>query len=145
LEGTAEDWQKMMEDVVNFSPLDTRLDTWGVALLSTLEKFADAASGKIDRDWWNSFYKENNMSGGPYIKGHINTLFPFIEDRGNLTWRSDLNSTMTTDRYPASLSQAPVDWDYLGTNHEMEFVAGLMGFQSLDTVKPAFGWAVVEK
>lgn len=146
LEGSTEDWVKIIDAVRHFATLDNMLATWSEALIPFLEKFVEASNGKVDTTWWNSFYSENSMSGGPYITGHINNLFPFTTNKDQLVWRKNLTGTLTSDHYPKSLSQAPVKWKYYNTVKNMEFLAGLVGFEvTPEGIKPSFGWAVVEK
>ena len=75
LEGTLDDWKKLRDKTLGLAKYD--LDWWIKPLMPILDQFVDAASGKIDVNFWCDMYKRNNSSGGPYITGWIVTLFPY--------------------------------------------------------------------
>ncbi|MCC6559247.1 MAG: DUF427 domain-containing protein [Polyangiaceae bacterium] len=52
---------------------------WTRALLPVLDKVVNSAEGDVDRAFWQSFYKLQSASGGPYVTGWINVLFPYLE------------------------------------------------------------------
>ena len=55
---------------------------------------------------------------------------------------------ITTRDLPTGLSTVPFVWKYMGTNYNMDFVAGFTSFtQDQDTlaVRPKIGWAVRDK
>ncbi len=39
----------------------------------------NSAEGDVDRAFWQSFHKLQSASGGPYVTGWINVLFPYLE------------------------------------------------------------------
>lgn len=54
---------------------------------------------------------------------------------------------ITTESLPGSLCTAPFNWQYLGRQYEMEFIAGFIGFTQSEedfAVRPKIGWAVRE-
>jgi len=76
LRGTKEDWAGMRKRLDFMRKFD--LDWWLDDLDFVLSHFERAFDGDIDRDFWRSFFKKNEQSGGPYISGWVNTLFPYI-------------------------------------------------------------------
>lgn len=154
--GTEEDWRRVRTRVENLAEFD--LGWWCKALLPVLDQFVAASRGRADAEFWQSFYKLNSASGGPYVTGWCNALFPYVLDyQGGLvgnrwasSWKEGLREVMgggTTDTgFPPGLSSAPFRWNDRGTVHPMRFVGGFAGIaQSTDgTVRPAQAWAVCD-
>ena len=163
LEGTIDDWKKLREKALDLAQYD--LDWWIKALKLILDQFVKAASGEIDTKFWSSVYKENNMSGGPYISGWIVVLFPYtyqyISGEGKKlkpnpclakwskkTVKFDNMPTLQSDNFPRGTVSTPFKWDYLGTEIPMFFYAGFMAVSQDPTslsVRPEIGWAVVDE
>lgn len=150
--GTVGDWQSIRRRAEMFAEFD--LADWMSALLPVLDQFVKAAAGSADRTFWQSIYKERDDSGGPYVTGWINTLFPYL-DSGSTNGgpvRNDAAFTPpdnddwpTIGSFPRGLSCAPLVWEYLGTRYPMTLDAGFVGIsQDPQTcaVRPAIGWAV---
>jgi hypothetical protein len=77
-----------------------------------------AAAGRPDQAFWKSFYKWNDRSGGAYVSGWINVLFPYLQREGaggttaapewNLLashWAEGLDAPFGTgpDRFPSDI------------------------------------------
>lgn len=77
LQGTEADWAMLIEKTKKLRQYD--LDWWVDELLPILEKVHETAKGKVDKDFWQSFYKFEDESGGPYVTGWILKLFPYLE------------------------------------------------------------------
>lgn len=151
--GTPEDWASIKTRARMLS--EYGLEAWSTALLPVLDQLCATAAGRPDRVFWQSFYKFHNQSGGPYITGWINRLFPYIRKLGSqeLTPNPAIDRDAVDnifhqpsfDAFPSGLSIAPFLWSYLGTKIPMELVAGFVGIsQDPETlaVRPAIGWAV---
>lgn len=152
LEGTHEDWTQLLESVNQLEKLDSYLNVWLDHVKVIATKFADASQGIVDTEWWNSFFKLDNISGGPFINGHITKLFAYLVNGGRL----ELNRTLTKescwglkgDQFPTSVSKAPVLWKYYDQEFSLDFIAGIAGVgysEEENTVRPAYGWAIAEK
>ncbi len=76
IEGSLEDWQLLYDKAAQLEEYD--LAWWTDHLLPFLNKILTTVQGEENNDFWNSFYKFNNGSGGPYINGHIVNLFPYL-------------------------------------------------------------------
>jgi hypothetical protein len=157
--GTPDDWQRIRARAALLAPYD--LTRWVPALLRVLDEFVAAANGNADEDFWRSFYKRHQASGGPYVSGWINTFFPYIVRSSTFGRSSELqvnpfyNFWETVpdqfapgprdDAYPTGLSCAPFMWRYLGNNIPMEFRGGFVGV-SRDRVtlamQPVIGWVI---
>lgn len=157
LTGTPDDWRAIRRRAEVFAELD--LAEWVRALLPVLDQFVAAASGHVDRAFWQSIYKREDQSGGPYVTGWINVLFPYL-DGGDSTegpirrnehalhWSRDRRSQVTgttMGAFPRGLSQVPVTWQYLATTIPITFSGGFVGIsQDAQTlaVRPVIGWSI---
>jgi hypothetical protein len=160
LEGTTEDWKNIRERVQYMRELD--LGDWVENLSPALDAFVMASEGSVDRDFWNSFYKQDNFSGGPFVTGWINLLFPYLvgpserRRRGRrmrrnqhiANWREGMKRHFgggpTLDELPPGLSSVPFKWRYLFEHIEMEMLGGFLGIEQDQDgfISPSIGWAV---
>jgi hypothetical protein len=164
--GTADDWRAIRRRAEVLSEFD--LGSWIAALLPVLDQFVAAADGHADRSFWRSIYKIDSQSGGPYISGWINVLFPYLDyghypgfdgvpqpNRSITAWQPPAEAgvptfptspdfpTLTT--FPRGMSFAPFTWNYLGTDHLMMFCGGFCGVSQdarTNAVRPVIGWAI---
>lgn len=152
--GTREDWQKIRDGVERFRKFDC--DFWLQHLIPVLDKILASWDGEEDMVFWESFYKENGGSGGPYVNGWINVLFPYLASRSKSYLNSYLDpekrkgwrSGPNPDTFPLGLSKVPFKWEYYSQTLNMELIAGFVGAtqdeESLE-VRPVLGWGVLEK
>lgn len=151
LEGTIEDWKNIKSRVVYMSEFG--LEWWTDHLLPVIDKVIDSVNGDIDVEFWRSFLKISGGSGGPYVSGWINTLFPYLNDnRKNhaIEYSKYLNRTFgggpNPNDFPIGMSSVPFKWEYYDITYNMRFIGGIIGVsQSEDlTVKPEAGWAIAD-
>jgi Domain of unknown function (DUF4419) len=176
LTGTVEDWERVRDKVMAWDRAEERkteggvilpatslgLSWWTTPLRSVLDGLVDAADGRADPLWWESFYKENGGKGSgavSRISGWINWFFPYIKsrrgrqsglERNPVVGREGLEygDGLADDDYPSSLSKVPFKWTYYSTVFEMDFLAGIAGVeQDAKTLAltPVAGWAVRER
>jgi hypothetical protein len=161
--GTPDDWRSIRTRVDALSEFE--LAWWTKPLQAVLHQFVTAAEGRADATFWRSFYKLNDASGGPYVTGWINTLFPYVnvdrvgEDRriekvverndAVATWSQGMQAPFgggpKTQEFFAGLSRAPFTWTCFDQKLEMSFLAGFVGVSQdaeSGAVRPAIGWAV---
>ena len=161
--GTVEDWISIRRRASLLAEFD--LSHWTKALLPVLDQIVSTAQGSVDRSFWRSFYKWNDASGGPYVTGWINVLFPYVETQdfsatqrqacwndSATSWGSGTNrafgSGPAVHDFPVGLSSAPFVWNYLRTKIPMVFTGGFLGISQNATtgaVRPAIGWAIGEQ
>jgi len=156
--GTPADWRGLRDRARVFREL--ALDWWLDALEPLLDAFVDAAEGRVDRAHWRSMYKLNSASGGPYVTGWIQALFPYLADpesrqlvrnRGLDTWREGMGALFgggpTTNQLPPAMSAAPFEWQVLSERYPMELLAGFIGVRQdgHGSVTPQLGWGVRER
>jgi|HubBroStandDraft_6_1064221.scaffolds.fasta_scaffold83035_2 hypothetical protein len=156
LEGTALDWRSIRRRARALEEYE--LAWWTEALGPVLDELVAAAEGRVDARFWQTFFKHRGGSGGPYVRGWINVLFPYIKVGEDATlernpwmarWREGLDASFgggpTVAHIPSGLSSVPFVWDYLGTPFPMRFLGGFVGVgqdEGTLVVRPVIGWAV---
>ena len=149
LTGTVDDWRRLRARASSLAPFAA--GWWIDALLPVLDQLVATAEGRVDLDFWTSFYHYRNASGGPFVSGWINTLVPYLGRPGRPPERNPSvtdweNARGTHPQYfPSGLTSAPVLWRYIKQELPMNVLAGFVGVgqdpASL-TVRPEIGWAV---
>jgi hypothetical protein len=159
LTGMVEDWERLRHKVNGWifdGPAD--LSWWTTPLKRVLDAFVAAAKGIVDKEWWESFYKEDSGSGSgavSKVSGWINWLFPYTNDwQKKLTRNSkvgvlglEYGDGLQEHNYPGSLSKVPFEWNYFGNLFDMELLAGVSAVaqdQTTCAITPNVGWAVRE-
>ncbi len=87
LQGTTEDWQKILDKTKKLGDYD--LKWWTNELEPILEEFIDASKGEVDKKFWRNMFKYHSQKkyGAPnIIDGWIVKFFPYDKDgkRNNL-------------------------------------------------------------
>jgi hypothetical protein len=152
--GNPEDWASIRRRTSVLSEFG--LGWWSRELEPILDQFVAASRGAVDMEFWRSLYKLHDGSGGPWITGWINVLFPYLERNGRQrnpyvgSWREvgeRIDCGPKTNELPSGLSRVDFLWDYLGTEIPMELLAGFVGVSQDPrtlALRPAIGWAVRE-
>jgi hypothetical protein len=170
LEGTVEDWEKIHEKVKQLEQFD--LKWWTDDVRQITAEFVRAAQGHPNQPFWRAAYKQRDASGGPYTSGWLVRLLPYLKHQefklaragddksGYLTpWKTNLRNPwvgkppqdanrlggITDSHLPASASQVPFVWDYLGKKFDYQFVAGVLTVgqdKESRAIRPRIGWAV---
>jgi hypothetical protein len=163
--GTADDYRAIGARAARLADHD--LAWWIPSLQAVCSRLADAAAGNPDIDFFRSFYKRDESSGGPHMNGWINCLFPFTwnyttnqfdhrndhvdrwqwpllddPDVHDLAWEGAKQKAL-----PLGLSRAPVLWRLLipPAEYRYEFLAGFVGVSQHPTsraIRAEIGWAV---
>lgn len=169
LGGTQEDWENIQYRVQALAEYDqpgTPLRWWTDPLQDVVAQFVQAYSAP-DLGFWRSMCKTEGGSGGPYINGWINALFPYARREGrrgqgqqivsrmgpqyNLaSWMSAPKSfnDATPDIFGDGMRQTPFIWDYYQIEYDYFFASGFVGIaveSRTQTVSPVIGWGVKEK
>jgi hypothetical protein len=159
LEGTVRDWESIRRRAVALGEYE--LGFWVEGLLPVLDRLVTTARGQVDVAFWRSFYKLNDSSGGPYVTGWINVLFPYLRDgRGTFFWNGAVSTWAAgleagfgggpeLSHIPGGLSRVPFLWkigsEPVQVTFPMELLGGFVGIaQDPGTLalRPAIGWAV---
>jgi hypothetical protein len=152
--GTQADWQLIFDKVNSLSTLFSgALDWWFKPLMDGLAHFVDAFEYKVDLNFWSNFYKLNNSSGGPYVRGWVVCLFPYVRHyNGQTVTNSEITKwTHTGDRFGGlttasiynSMVKVPFAWKYFNQLFSYEFMGGFVGSCIINnSIRPVQGWAV---
>jgi hypothetical protein len=171
LEGTVEDWEKIHEKVQQLAQFD--LKWWTDDVRQITAEFVRAAQGDANQPFWRAVYKKQDGSGGPYTSGWLMRLLPYLKQREfklarkgdyksgyHTPWQTTLKNPwvgkpllqgperfggITDCQLPASASQVPFVWDYLGQKFDYRFVAGVLTVtqeKESRAIRPRIGWAV---
>ena len=79
LEGETSDWQNIESRLDGLATFG--LEKWTNLLRPILKQFTAASSEEIDVNFWKSFCRYNEYSGGEAITGWINAFFPYVPDK----------------------------------------------------------------
>lgn len=154
LEGTPDDWRSIRRRARALEEYE--LGWWIEGLGPVLDQLVATAEGRPDVRFWETFFKHADGSGGPWVRGWINTFFPYVELSQKLernpyvsSWAKGLDGHFGGGASPASIpsgvSTVPFEWHHLGVLHPMELLGGFVGVaQDAATLalRPAIGWAV---
>ena len=135
IDGTKADWEKIVDNI-NYLLPKFELSFWLPKLTNILNKIISTFDGDVDTRFYSSFYKYQSMSGGDTVDGWITDLFIYISDEsaGIIPKKDTLYSAMGTDNFISSVSVVPFIWEYYGTNYNMNFYSGILGFDIVDGV-----------
>ena len=148
LEGTVEDWSKLRDKAMALGQYD--LQWWTSHLQPILDQFVDAASGKVDHDFWSSIYKLEQAYGCYIVNGWVVDLFPYIREKINPylgDWKEGKQGKLSTTSFPSSVVSVPFVWKICSESYQMQLYAGFMAAtQDKDTlaIQPEIGWAVAD-
>ena len=169
--GTEADWRSIRTRIALLADYD--LAWWVAALDPVLARIEETVAGRVDTEFWRSFFRYQSGSGPAELTGWVVTLFPYLQDARNdgplvrndylsawqarfetadargkapLDWRAAQGPGI--GRIPGSLASAPVKLVDVrdGSATPLRFVAGMFGVeQDVETgaLAAAFGWAVV--
>ncbi|CAM1347329.1 DUF4419 domain-containing protein [Tenacibaculum halocynthiae] len=77
IKGTVADYTKMLNALEILKSYN--LEWWIDKVSLNIKEIIKTLKGENKLDFWNSIYKENNESGGPYITGWIADFFPYLK------------------------------------------------------------------
>lgn len=163
LVGTPDDFWRMKQRVQLFSEFG--LSQWAEALQGVLTQLERTAAGdKPNLDFWQQIYKLHGGSGGEYISGWVNVLFPHKKDGTenpcafgqwdskppSLPAAAACSKGILSDDIPVGISMAPFTWHYHPTisSYRMYLAAGFVGVsydQKSGAIEPHIGWAAVHR
>ncbi|WP_299680364.1 DUF4419 domain-containing protein [uncultured Dokdonia sp.] len=111
IRGTVEDYNKMITALEALKKY--QLDWWIDPIILNINKIIQTLEGVSNTDFWNSIYKENNESGGPFITGWIADFFPYtktniIEEHGHIDYSK---STVTKEQILKTIRIEDVSFD----------------------------------
>lgn len=163
LEGSVDDWRSIRRRARALEEYE--LTWWTDALGPVLDQLVDTAERRVDVPFWKAFFKHEGGSGGPWVRGWINVLFPYLRDGERQTlvqhetmsaWTRGVDGRMggsTPSGIPSGLSRVPFEWwcpvcDSSAVQMRafpMEWLGGFVGVAQDEgslAIRPAIGWAV---
>ena len=150
LQGTPEDWQKILEKTKQLGKYD--LAWWTNELEPILEEFVKASKGKISKRFWRNMFKYHSRKkyGAPkIIDGWIVKFFPY-DKGGKRNNMHNLEGINCSDNLPEEIVK--VDLKYIdsktGVTIPLELWAGFVGIeQNIEnfTLTPKIGWMIRKK
>jgi hypothetical protein len=92
IKGEIDDYMKMIDALEKLKAYN--LDWWINIIISNIKNIIQTLKGEKNLDFWNSIYKENNESGGPFVTGWIADFFPYLktsitEQNGNIDYSQE--------------------------------------------------------
>lgn len=157
LQGTTEDWKKILDKTKQLSKYN--LKWWVNDLVPVLEEFVNTLEGKIKKRFWQNMFKIHTSDdyGHPKnIDGWIVIFFPYDKNgnRINLTEKKGLQVKDIIEDLPNEI--VTVNFDYIVADNigneiarkKMEFWAGFVGLHQNNTtfaLTPEIGWFISYK
>lgn len=167
--GTAEDWKMIHSKLETLNKIG--LKEWAGELKSVIQEFINASEGRQNEEFWKDIFKNSNEYNAYYISGWIIKFFPYVKKLGDeevydkesglsivseiytpnpyMNGSDYLLSELSSDNFPAGISQVPLEWNNYFKNEtkEMEIYAGFFGMKQYDdkSLEPLISWAVCEK
>ena len=149
LQGTTEDWQKILNKTRKLGNYD--LKWWTNELEPILKEFVNASKGNIDKKFWRNMFKYHSQKkyGAPkIIDGWIVKFFPYDKDGK----RNNLNKLIGGGSLPEEMVK--VDLKYLKTDGVqteetmLELWAGFVGLEQNPktfALTPKISWMIKKK
>jgi len=153
LTGTLEDWQQLRAraEALGEKMMPEFRDKWMACLLPVLDEFVNSYRGEVNFSFWQTMVKLRSTGGGSgshsFISGWISILYPYLANgQANILrpWAEMFFHGPESSDFPATTSSVPCDWEYHGTQYDLHFHAGIIGFtQDSDTgsLEPVLGWS----
>ena len=147
IEGTTQDWKKLLEKTKYLSQY--KLEWWTNELIPIIEEIIAAKKGKVNKDFWMNMVKyhtEKKYGTVNTIDGWIVKFFPYTKE-GNKTGLKPINSV---NNLASEIVKVPFILEDAAhhTKHNMEIWAGFIGLSQNNkdfTMKPEMSWAIVNK
>jgi hypothetical protein len=161
--GDTADWEKLRRKTRVLGEFD--LSWWTDALDPILAQFVAASAGDVDVPFWQSIFKFEEDSGGPFLDGWLGAFFPYLVQgsrREGLSYSRNLAATDWRDAralarildLPDGLRQADLVWKIgraAQVEYKMELVTGFFGADysvveragtRFAQVRPVIGWGL---
>jgi len=148
LQGTPEDWQKILDKTKQLGKYD--LTWWTKELEPILQKFVNASQGKIDKEFWRNMFKYHSQEryGAPnIIDGWIVKFFPYNKDgkRNNLRELEGRDGNL-----PAEIVKVDLNFfeEKTGITTPLELWAGFVGLEQNRenfALTPKIAWMIRKK
>lgn len=147
IEGTVEDWQKVLEKTKYISQYN--LTWWTSAIEPVLTEIIETKKGNFKKDFWMNMVKvhtEKKYGSPTSIDGWIVKFFPYTKEGK----KTDLKPIFKIDDLASELVKVPFVLEDVQNkkSYKMEFWAGFVGLSQNKndyTLKPEIAWAINNK
>jgi len=150
LEGTTEDWQKILDKARYLKKYD--LNWWIKEIEPILEEFVKTSQGDIDKTFWRNMFKYHDQKkyGAPRVfDGWIVKFYPY-NTNGK---RNGLKEIKGIDGLPSEIVKVDLTYKRIDKSGETETIplelwAGFTGLKQNDetfALKPEIGWMIRKK
>ena len=135
--GEVSDWIKIQSKVTEIAEMDIDLDFWLKHLVPIVDNIVktvqcleenenENASSFLDSkliSFWDSIYHYMSMSGGSFVSGWSNKLFPYKSDGK----KNSRFGRLSPGDFPASYSRCAMKWEYFGQEIDCGMYGGMFG------------------
>lgn len=149
LQGTTEDWQKVLDKTRDLGKYD--LKWWTAEIEPILKEFVDASKGKINKEFWRNMFKYHSQKkyGAPnIIDGWIVKFFPYDKEGR----RNNLKELAGGESLPDEIVKVDLKCLEINVGHNKETMLELWsGFIGLAqnpenfALTPKIGWMIKTK
>lgn len=147
IEGTVEDWEKVLEKTKYISKY--KLKWWTDKLKPILKKIIETKKGNFQKKFWMNMVKthtEKKYGSPTTINGWIINFFPYTKEGK----KTDLKPISKINNLASELVKVPfiLEDAIKIKSYKMEFWAGFIGLSQNKenyTLKPEIGWAINNK
>ncbi|MDR1331594.1 MAG: DUF4419 domain-containing protein [Tannerella sp.] len=150
LQGTPEDWQKVLEKTVRLAAYD--LKWWTKELEPLLAEFVNASKGNINKKFWQEMFKyhsQEKYAAENIVDGWIVKFFPY-DKKGKRNSLKELEGCgdLPDEIVKVDLKHIELNLDGTAIETPLELWAGFIGDeQDKETLalKPVIGWMIRKK
>ena len=147
IEGTVEDWQKVLDKTKYISKYN--LTWWTSELEPVLKEIIETKKGNFKKDFWMNMVKvhtEKKYGSPTTIDGWIVKFFPYTKEGK----KTDLKPILKINDLASELVKVPFILEDVQNkkSYKMEFWAGFVGLSQNKndyTLKPEIAWAINNK
>lgn len=147
IEGTVEDWQKVLDKTKYISKYN--LTWWTSELEPVLQEIIETKKGNFKKDFWMNMVKahtEKKYGSPTTIDGWIVKFFPYTKEGK----KTDLKPILAINDLASELVKVPfvLEDKRNKKSYKMEFWAGFVGLSQNKndyTLKPEIAWAINNK
>lgn len=144
IEGTVQDWEKVLEKTKYISRY--KLEWWTNELQPILKQIIETKKGRFEKNFWMNMVKAHTLKeyGSPTsIDGWIIKFFPYTKEG----LRSGLKPITKIDNLAPEIVKVPFTLEDIRNkkSYKMEFLGGFIGLSQNKadfTLKPEIGWCI---
>ncbi|PLX07907.1 MAG: hypothetical protein C0596_09220 [Marinilabiliales bacterium] len=160
LEGSPEDWKWIKDNLPKLKKYDT--DFWIDNLQQVVDEIYKSSLGNVNTEFWQSIYKWNTGSGGPWVSGWIIKFFPYLANDEHKEIKNEYLNYSVYDKdvdgfgyymglmgedFPTGMSTCDFTWIYYLLEIPMQFKSGFIGFSQNDKmeIRPEISWYISDR